>query len=92
MHCNFHILDIYESYKIHTYAHRIWDYVKDIQYLIQQNSYLVMNNDLSLMFPVHVLTSSWSSSGRCIQRHTSTTNFARDVCVCVELKKVESMH
>jgi hypothetical protein len=45
---------LWQSYRIHTYAHRIWDCVKDTQYLIQKNSHLVMNNDLSLMFFVHV--------------------------------------
>jgi len=37
-----------QSYTSHTYAHGICYYIKDIQYLIQKNLHLVMNNDLSL--------------------------------------------
>jgi hypothetical protein len=52
-----------------------------IQYLKQQIVQSVINNNLSLMFLLHVSTSTRSSSERYIQRHTSTANSVKDVCV-----------
>jgi hypothetical protein len=52
-----------------------------VQYLIQQIRQSVINNHLSLMSLLHVSTSTKSSSGRYIQRHTSTANSVKDVCV-----------
>jgi hypothetical protein len=55
-----------------------------IQYLIQQIAQSEINNRLSLIFLLHVSTSTGSSSERYIQRHTSTADSVKDVCV--ELK------
>jgi len=54
-----------------------------MQYLIQQIAQSVIHNHLSLMFILHVSTSTRSSSGRYthIQSHTSTANSVRDVHV-----------
>jgi len=46
-----------------------------IQYLVQQIAHSVMYTNLSLMFPVHVSISTRPSSGRHIQRHTSTAKY-----------------
>jgi hypothetical protein len=52
-----------------------------IQYLVQQIAQSIINEHLSVMFLLHVSTSTRSSSGRYIQRHTSTVDFVKDVRV-----------
>ena len=66
--------------------------------MIQQIAQSVINNYLSLIFLLHVLTSTRSSSGRCVKRQTNTANYVRDTCtfltefpvfVCVTITLVD---
>jgi len=50
-----------------------------IQCLIKQTAQSMINNQMSLMSLLHVSTSASPSSGRYIQRHTSTANSATQV-------------
>jgi len=50
-----------------------------IHYFIKQTAQSMTNNHLSLMSLLRILRSIWSSSGRYIQRHTSTVKSVKAV-------------
>jgi hypothetical protein len=78
-----------QSYMSHTYAHGICYYIKDIQYLIQKNSHLVMNNDLSLP---HTCFDLFMVIIRKVHTKAYRYNKFYQRCAYLYLKKVESMH
>jgi hypothetical protein len=80
-------LKLFAEYAVHSQPlrqtlHACEQICINIQYLIQHIVQLLINKNMSVLF-LHVSTSIRSSSGRNIQRNTSTSNFVKDVRVCV---------